>query len=97
MSEFLLKQDNQLVGMLRIDTIDQPYFYCKFESTEAFHYIKSFFEEELKLLNNEDFEIWDEFYNQITSFNLKLIKCESGEVIKDFILHIQNDEAWFRY
>ncbi len=97
MSEFVLKQDDQIVETLRVHTLDQTYFYCKFEATEAFQPFKSFFEEELKLLNDEDFEVWDKFYNQITNFNLKIVKCESEEFIEDFILHIQNDEAWFRY
>jgi len=97
MSEFLLKQNDKLLGTLRLQTIDQPYFHCRFEATEAFQLIKWFFDEELKLLNGEDFEVWDEFYNQITNFNLMLVVSENGEIIKSFLLHIENDEAWFRY
>jgi len=96
-SEFLLKQSEKLVGTLRLYQIDQPYFYCKFEPTEAFQPFKSFFDQELKLLNEGNFEVWDEFYHQITNFNLMLVVGEGGEIIKDFLLHIENDEAWFRY
>ncbi|HEY0428549.1 MAG TPA: hypothetical protein VGC76_12280 [Pyrinomonadaceae bacterium] len=94
--DFQLVQEDKLLGTLRSYDLDFPWAICKFEATEEFQKIKPIFDEELKLSESEDFEKWKEVYKQIESLNLKLISAEDERIIEEFLLHIKDDEAWFR-
>lgn len=95
--EFQLRQKDILLGTLRSYDFDFPWINCKFEPTEAFQAVKPLFDEEVRLINDEDMENWETVYLRIDELNLKLINVENDNVIDDFLLHIENDEAWFRY
>ena len=51
------------------------------------------------MLNAGDSEedAWEEIMGQIDALKLRLTEAENGNNIEEFLLHIQNDEAWFRY
>jgi len=95
--EFHLKQKDKLLGTLRSYDLDFPWLLCKFEFTEAFQQIKPLFDEESKLLESDDMEKWEVAYSKIDNLNLELINLEDEKSISDFLLHIQDDEAWIRY
>lgn len=97
--EFQLKQDDRLLGTLRQYDSDFPWINCKFEPTEAFHQFKHLFNDELECMDREPFNIeeWDEAYSKIIDLNFELIDLTSGNLIAEFLLHIKNDEAWFRH
>jgi len=44
-----------------------------------------------------DIEEWDAAYSKIIDLNLELIDLSDGSLITGFLLHIKDDEAWFRY
>ena len=92
-----LKQGGKLLGTLCPYDSDMFWTNCKFESTEAFQKFKPLFDEELRLLEDEDWDKWEEVYNRITSLKLELINLENGKIIDEFLLHIQDDEARLRY
>ncbi len=94
--ELYLKQNDVLLGTLRSYDSDFPWINCKFEPSQAFQLVKPLFDEELKLLDEEDWEKYDEAYSLISALNLELINLSEGKVTTDFLLHIQGDEAWFR-
>ncbi len=81
-----MKQNEELLGTLRLREIDQPWFHFNFESTELFQEVEHLFVQKLELLNEENSKI----------LNLCLIDIENGKKINKFILHIE-DEARFRY
>jgi hypothetical protein len=97
--EFQLKQNEQLLGTLRQYGTNFPWVNCKFEPTEAFRQFKPLFDEELEFMENESFDIerWDAAYSRIIGLNLELIDLTNKEPITGFLLHIKNNEAWFRY
>ena len=97
--EFQLKRKNKLLGTLRSYTIDQPFIYCKFEPTGAFQQFKPLFDEEVEFMESESFDIeeWDAAYRKILDLNLQLIDLTDKSLITEFMLHIKDDKAWFRY
>jgi hypothetical protein len=97
--ELHLKKGDKLLGVLRSYSIDFPWLLCKFEPTDAFVEIEPLFQEELKILNTDNFndEAWESVYSQIEAFGVRLVNINKVEDISDFMLHIQGDEAWCRY
>jgi hypothetical protein len=97
--EFQLKQKDRLLGTLRRYDSDFPWINCKFEPAEAFHEFKSLFDEELEFMKSEPFDIeaWDAAYSKIINLNLELVDLTDESLITEFLLHIKEDEAWFRY
>lgn len=97
--EFQLKQKGQLLGTLRQYDSDFPWINCKFEPTEAFRQFKPLFDEELEFMKSEPFDIeeWDAAYSKIIDLNLVLIDLTDKSSITEFMLHVKDDKAWFRY
>jgi hypothetical protein len=91
-----LKQDDVLLGKLEVSELDFPWIICKFQPTEDFVRVKSLFDEELQLVNDADSE-WEQAYEKILALDLQLIDVRSKSIIVDFLLHIEDDTAWFRY
>jgi hypothetical protein len=97
--EYQLKQNDILIGTLHSVNADLPWINCKFEPTEAFQFMKHLFDAEVRILNAEPFDLdeWEAAYGTIEELNLEL-KCQNeGIEIKEFLLHIQESDAWFRY
>ncbi len=69
--------------------------YCKFEPAASFAELKPLFDDELRLLNRDDMRAWEEAYEKIRALKLQLVNGENE--IGEFLLHIDGDEAWFRY
>jgi hypothetical protein len=88
---------DSLLGRLTLKEIDQPFLFCEFQPTEAFDEFKPLFDREVELLETGDMETWDEAYNRINDLGLTLFNPDGEIDIKEFLLHIQNNEAWFRY
>jgi hypothetical protein len=94
---WLLKRGDVLLGTLQNCAPDQPFFFCKFTPTEAFQEIKPLFDEELKLLNDQAMEEWEKAYAVIDALGLRLESPVGGVTIDQFLLHLNGEEAWFRY
>lgn len=95
-----LKLGDALVGVLNIYGTDQPWFLAKFEPTPVFEQFKLLFDDELRFFEDEaDFEngTWEEAYQKIEEAGLRLVDAEGKTKIEEFLLHIEGDEAWFRY
>ena len=90
-----------LLGTLKYKYLAMPWFFCDLSSTEAFEEVKSLFDKEVELLNSDNFGqnqgAWEEKMAQIDDLTLSLIEVNTGEKIEDFLLHIENGEAWFWY
>jgi len=82
--------------------LDQPWFFCQFKQTAAFEEFKPMFDKELELLNTglvseEVMAAWEEAVETIDALGLILVSLDDSSKITDFLLHIDGEEAWFRY
>ena len=97
-----LKKQSDVLGLLLCPRLDQPWTFCSFEPTVGFQDVKSLFEREIKMLNtglvtSEDMTEWEESVSAIDGLNLSLHSLDDASIISDFLLHIESEEAWFRY
>jgi RHS repeat-associated protein len=97
-----LKQGDMVLGRLLNPVLNQPWFNCEFEPTPEFSRVKPLFDKEITLLNSglvtpENEAEWEKAVDEIDALRLALHALGSGSVIQDFLLHIQDKEAWFRY
>jgi hypothetical protein len=96
--EWKVVLEGKIIGVARLYNINQPWFYCKFYPTNEYENVKYLFEEEFKILESEDYDAWNDYYDVISLKGLKLISLSSGQSIEDMlVVHIQLDTAWFRY
>jgi hypothetical protein len=96
--ELHLVREDKLLGTLRPYSSDMFWTDCKFEATDEFQKIKPLFDEELKLVESDEFNVekWEEIAGKIEDLNLKLISLEDERIIQEFLLHIKDDEARIR-
>jgi hypothetical protein len=95
-ADWLLKRGRVVLGHLAQCKPDQPFVFCRFTSTFAFEEVRPLFEAELHLLNTGQIEDWEESYRAIDALGLRL-ESPGGSTISEFLLHIDGEEAWFRY
>jgi hypothetical protein len=97
--------DDVSLGTLEIYEVDQPWWYCHFTPTSAFEEVRPLFtaeqtafeaDEAERMSGRADAGSWDEAYNAIDALKLRLI-ADDGQVIDTLLLHIEDNEAWFRY
>ncbi len=97
-NQWNLKRGEEVLGVLTEVDIDQPWVICRFQPSSSFASYQPLFTEELKLLDSDEMKLWQQAYQKIDELELVLEPLnEGGEVIKDFILHINGDNAQFRY
>jgi len=95
---WLLKTGDTLVGSIDLRGTDQPWFTGRFYPEPGFAEFGDVFKRELALVEgNLDNEIaqWEEVYGRIRS-RLYLLKPD-GTVVREYLLHIDGGDAWFRY
>jgi hypothetical protein len=92
-----LRKGDVLLGTLVAYDLDFPWFYCHFTPTEAFAPHRAGFDEDLRWLEvGEADEAYYDHYEKITA-DMKLIRTNSdSHHVKQFLLHIDGDKAWFR-
>ena len=91
-----LKRGDILLGILKPYEYDFPWINCHFESTSAFDEIRALFENELTVIQSTDISAWEKSYDPIKSLDLRLVSPDGMNELDDFLLHVKNDEAWFR-
>ncbi|SME92493.1 hypothetical protein [Streptomyces sp. Amel2xC10] len=88
------------VGEIRIDDADFPWLSGRFGPGPEFAAVAPFFARELALLEagleveGYDWQEWERAYDEVRR-RVRLVS-PSGPVA-EFLLHIQGDEAWFRW
>ena len=86
------------IGEIHITDADFPWLNGRFVARDGFEDVRPLFEAELALMDHEgelDIETWESIYKQITD-TLALVKAD-GTPVAEFLLHIKNDDAWFRW
>ncbi|MEU5690139.1 hypothetical protein DEJ48_39210 [Streptomyces venezuelae] len=83
-----------LIGTITVTENDFLWLRGRFIAEPVFAEVKPWFDEVLAILESEDFARFDAAYDRIPQ-ELALVS-PSGPVA-DFLLHIEGDEAWFRW
>ncbi|MFF0740424.1 hypothetical protein ACFYVL_08470 [Streptomyces sp. NPDC004111] len=86
--------DSTLVGTIAVDESDMPWLRGRFFAEPAFSRFKPWFDEVNALVEAEDSARFDDAYGRIEAA-LTLVS-PSGPVA-GFLLHIDQDRAWFRW
>jgi hypothetical protein len=92
----LTAPDGTHLGRLDSTTLDMPWTYCRFAAGPAFREVAELFATELDLLNRDQMDEWMEAYERIDALGLELQPTDGGKPIREFLLHIDGEEAWFR-
>jgi hypothetical protein len=93
---FELREGGVLVGTLYEYSLDFPWVLCRFEPTPSFAGLEALFAEEMSLLRAEKWHESQLVYMEIER-RVKLIYPDDPSMIAAFVLHIDGDQAWFRY
>jgi hypothetical protein len=103
--QWILMTGETALGTLVLEELDQPWWYCHFTPTPAFDQFRPFFvteqaaleiNEAARLIGDREQGQWEKAYDAIDALHLRLVG-EHGQIIDDLLLHVDGDEAWFRY
>lgn len=103
LSGWELRRGDTLLGILRLKEIDQPFFHCEFQETEAFASVKPLFDQEWSLFRQLDsgdvasVQAWQAAVDALSTLGMTLVSHEDGAILDDFLLRILPDRATFRY
>ncbi|GLZ29723.1 hypothetical protein Lesp02_19130 [Lentzea sp. NBRC 105346] len=94
MTVWHLRRGDELLGTITITDGDFPWLSGRFAPEPGFAEFAPLFAEELALLESEDWEAWEAAYDRISG-QLTLVAPDGP--VAEFLLHVQGDEAWFRW
>jgi hypothetical protein len=92
-----LTQGPILLGVIHVTDGDFPWLSGTWTPTPEFASVEPLFRAELELLNTLDDNIdeYDEAYEKIRAATT--LHHPDGRAVADFLLHIDADQAWFRW
>jgi hypothetical protein len=94
---WLLKREQTLLGEIIVNDSDFPWLSGTWAPTFHFEEVRDLFEAELALLEAGELgDEWEALQQRIRSAGIRLHYPEGG-CVPQFLLHIKNDEAWFRW
>ncbi|MGH1489856.1 MAG: hypothetical protein ACRBK7_10765 [Acidimicrobiales bacterium] len=98
MNVWKLRAETELVGKIEATAADQPWTSGSWQPTPTFERFAPLFEHELACLNamNEQSQEWERAYQAIEEAGLSL-QSPGGEIVAEWLLHIDGNEAWFRW
>jgi hypothetical protein len=67
-----------------------------FEPSAEFERVRPLFENELHLLKSRRLPEWREMWGEIQKPGLRLEPLGEGPPITSFVIHIENDQAWWK-
>jgi hypothetical protein len=93
-----LMTGDTLVGTIDVTGTDQPWLTGHFHAEPSFAEYGDLFARELALVEGDldkHMAQWEEIYGRIQN-RLRLLKPD-GTAVPEYLLHIRNSDAWFRY
>ncbi|MEU7901927.1 hypothetical protein [Actinoplanes sp. NPDC049118] len=88
--------DDALLGEMTIYEYDFPWLYAKLAAAPAFAPLRPLFVEEARLARSDDFgDAWEAAYARVRA--AAYLVDPDGTRVPEFLLHIDGDEAWWRY
>ncbi len=95
--KWTLMMGDSALGTLTPYDSDWPWEYCHFTPTPAFEQVRPLFVAELEILEGQwDEAQWEKAYDAIAALKLRLVR-DDGQIIDEFLLHIDGDTARFRH
>ncbi|MFF0064212.1 hypothetical protein ACFYRC_22175 [Streptomyces sp. NPDC005279] len=88
------------LGTLTLDYIDQPWFYCHFDATPEWEAVRPTLDAwtEATLARNDPDELRiARAWQAVDALKLTLVPIHGGERVDEFLIHVEDDEARFRY
>jgi hypothetical protein len=95
--DYRLYRGDELLGTITHTDDDFPWHNGTFDPTPEFEELRPLFEQELALLNSGKMDEWEMAWGAITAHGLRLVSRSPGADIDDFLLHIDGEQAWWRY
>ena len=92
---YKLMRDDMVLGILTPYEYDFPWVYCHFLAEPGFATLQPLFDAEHQAAKADNMEEWDKAYEPVAALNLHLLSND-GEQIDEMLLHIADEEAWFR-
>lgn len=95
--QWTLKSGPTVVGFIDVRDGDFPWLSGAWTPTAFFCEVAPLFREELALMNELDdsVETWEAAYEKIRE--AVTLHCPDGREVSEFLLHIDGEEAWFRW
>ncbi|WP_100445916.1 hypothetical protein [Glycomyces xiaoerkulensis] len=91
-----LRRGSEVLGEIHVNDGEFPWLMGRFVPRPGFAEVKPLFDRSLELLHHDDGaqEGWEEVYDRIVE-TLTLVAPDGP--VSDFLLHIKDGEAWFRW
>ena len=90
-----LQRGDELLGEIIVNDGDFPWLYGRFVPCQGFADVRPLFDAELALIEaDDDIDAWERAYDRIQE-SMSLISPDGP--VTDYLLHVQGDEAWFRW
>jgi len=86
----------QVLGEVVVNEWDFPWLAGAFEPGPAYADVAHLFAHELALIEAEDFDTWEEIQQQLRDAGLRMLRPD-GTAVAMVLLHVKDDEAWFRW
>lgn len=83
-------------AVLKDELCDFPWYGGQFEAAPAFAAVEALFEEELRLLEADETDGWEDVWARIAEPGLVLLPAAGGEAISDLVVHIEGAHARWR-
>ena len=95
-STWQLLRDDRVVADLVVYGGDFPWLNARVFPKEGFEEIRPIFEEELRLVDDdENIQSWEDAYHRIRAE--VSLAAPDGHLVPEFLLHIDGSEAWWRW
>ncbi|TDB82086.1 hypothetical protein [Micromonospora sp. KC721] len=91
------RSDGGALADLVVTGGDFPWLNGRVDPKDGFAEVRQLFAEELRLLDDidENAESWERAYDAVR--NAVTLRCPEGQEVPEFLLHIDRNEAWWRW
>ena len=96
MPDYRVYRGTVLLGTLTRTGTDMPWFEGTFRAAPGFKAVRPMFDRERELLDADRMDEWQEAYDELAE-GLRLEPLDGREPITEFLLHIDGQQAWWRY
>jgi hypothetical protein len=92
-----LYKGEQLIAELVVTDQDFPWLNARLEAKPGFEALRSLFDEEVRLAEavKDNMDAWEAAYNRVRE--AVSLAAPDGRRVPEFLLHIEGEEAWWRW
>ena len=93
---WMLRWRDQDVGTILVERTDMPWLFGRWAPAEAFEGLTELFADDLRLFQSGNWPAWERVHQRIVQRGVALHR-PNGDQVAEWILHIDGNEAWFRF